>query len=62
MSRKRKIQLWMNVQLWTYRPQLEHVCGVCEGKFSCVVMECALNSPAPPGSLGYPEGGGGAAQ
>lgn len=62
MSLKRKIQLWMNVQLWTSRPQLEYVCGVCEGQFSCVLMEGVVNSPAPPGSLGYPEGGGGTGQ
>lgn len=43
MSLKIKIQLWMNVQLWTYRPQF----SVCVGgvAFSCVLMECVSSLP-----------------
>lgn len=55
MSLKRKIQLWLNVQLWTYRPHLEYVCGVCEGKFSYFLMELVVNFPAPPGSRVIPK-------
>lgn len=58
MSLKRKIQLWLNVPLRTYRPQLEYVCGVCEGKFPCVLMQGVVNSPVPPGSRVIPEGAG----
>lgn len=52
MSLKIKIQLWMNVQLWTYRPQFSGRWG--GGKFSCALMECVVTSPASPGSLSYP--------
>ena len=51
MNLKVQIQLWVNVQLWTFRPHLSgDVMGAGWGEFSFVLMECMANSPVPPGS------------
>lgn len=52
MSLKIKIQLWMNVQLWAYRPPFSGWGGV---EFSYGLAECVVTSPASPGSLSYPD-------
>lgn len=57
MSLKIKIQLWMNVQLWTYRPQFSVCVWGGGGIFLCTREVCG-NLPASPESLNYPERGG----
>lgn len=51
MNLKVQIQLWVNVQLWTFRPHLSgDVTGAGWGEFSFVLTGCIVNSPVLPGS------------